>query len=74
MTKNKPGYSDALAELEAIVAEIENEEVEMDNLLEKVQRASFLIQHCRKQLRNMESEVKKTLAEIDVEKEDVSAN
>ncbi len=62
--KNIP-YSEALSELESIIADIEGEEVTMDDLLEKVKRASFLIQHCRKKLRGVEAEVKKTLADIE---------
>ena len=61
---NEITYSEALAELEGIVAAIENEEVEVDSLLEKVKRASFLLRYCKEKLRHTEAEVKKVLSEI----------
>lgn len=69
MKKNEPAYSEALAELEGIVGEIENEEVEVDRLLEKVKRASFLLRYCREKLRYTEEEVKKVLSEMGGEEE-----
>lgn len=65
MTKNRqPSYSQALKELETIIAEIESEEADIDVLAEKVKRAAFLIKFCRSRLRTTEDEVKKVLAEM----------
>jgi exodeoxyribonuclease VII small subunit len=61
--KSEMTYSAALAELEEIVSAIENEDVEVDSLLEKVKRASFLLRYCKEKLRHTEAEVKKVLAE-----------
>jgi len=58
-------YSQALNELEKIVAEIESEEVDVDALAEKIKRASFLITFCKGKLRTAEDEVKKVLSEIE---------
>ncbi len=61
MAEKKLTYSQASAELESIVKEIEQEDVEVDHLLEKVKRASFLIKHCKEKLRDTETEVRKVL-------------
>ncbi len=57
-------YSQALSELEKIVAEIESEKIDVDLLAEKVKRASYLIKFCRTRLRSAEEEVNKALAEL----------
>ena len=62
MAEKKLTYSQAAAEIEAIVKEIEQEDVEVDHLLEKVKRASFLIKYCKEKLRDTEAEVRKVLA------------
>ncbi len=58
-------YSQALAELEGIIGEIESEEVDVDALAEKVKRAAFLIRLCKEKLRGTEEEVKKVLLEME---------
>ena len=44
---SKPGYADALAELDAILRELETSDVDVDRLAERVARASELIALCR---------------------------
>ena len=70
MAENKLTYKKAVSELEAIVNEIENEDVDVDNLLEKVKRASFLINYCKEKLRDTEAEVKKVLSSLEENKEE----
>lgn len=41
------GYSAAVAELEAILREIEDDDVDVDVLAERVTRAAALIDYCR---------------------------
>lgn len=41
------GYGDAVAELEQILREIEDTDVDVDVLAERVQRAAQLIEWCR---------------------------
>jgi exodeoxyribonuclease VII small subunit len=41
------GYGEAVAELEDILREIEDAEVDVDVLAERVQRAAHLIEWCR---------------------------
>jgi exodeoxyribonuclease VII small subunit len=66
--KDKITYSQAIEELEAIVYEIENEDISVDQLSEKVKRASFLISMCKEALHTTEEEVKKILEELNQEK------
>lgn len=41
------GYADAIAELETILREIEDDDVDVDQLATKVSRAAGLIEFCR---------------------------
>lgn len=66
--KNETTYSEAIEELEAIVTEIENEDISVDVLSQKVKRASVLIGICRNALHTTEEEVKKILEELNQEK------
>ena len=50
-------YEAALAELEEIRTALENNEVPIDILAEKVKRASHLLQYCQATLRGVESEI-----------------
>ncbi len=57
-------YRQAIEELETIVSEIENEEISVDELSEKVKRASQLIVLCKTKLTKTEEEVSKVLEEM----------
>ncbi len=61
-------YKNAIAEIESIVEEIENETVDVDVLAEKVKRAAHLIKFCKAKLKTTDNEIKKVLKEF--EKED----
>jgi exodeoxyribonuclease VII small subunit len=63
----KPGYREALEEIESIVEEIESETVDVDVLAEKVKRAAFLIKYCKAKLKATDNEVKKILKEFEKE-------
>lgn len=63
--KKKPGYSEAIVEIEEILEQMENEEMDVDDLSEKVKRVSFLIRSCREKLLQTEIEVEKILKEMD---------
>lgn len=43
-------YQAAMAEIERILAELESSNPDVDNMIQKVQRASELIQLCRQKL------------------------
>jgi len=63
MSKSE-SYQQATEELESIVNEIENEEISVDDLSEKVKRASHLIRLCKTKLTKTEEEVSKVLEEM----------
>lgn len=65
--KNHISYKQALEELEKIVDEIENGEIDVDLLAEKVKRAAFLSQICKSKLRKTQEELDKLLSEIEQE-------
>jgi exodeoxyribonuclease VII small subunit len=62
--EKKISYTEAISELEAIVAEIEEGEITIDTLSEKVKRASELIRICKNKLTATEEDVNKILGEI----------
>lgn len=55
-------YTDAFDELQTIVSEIEQGEISVDELSEKVKRATLLIGACKAKLTATEAEVNKILA------------
>ena len=59
--ENKTSYSDAINEIEAILARFEREEFDVDTLAANVKRAAELIDLCRKKLRKAENDVAKAL-------------
>lgn len=61
----KISYTDAFAELQTIVNEIEQGEISVDELSEKVKRAATLIKICKKKLTTTEEDVNKILKELD---------
>ena len=62
-------YSDAFAELQQIVSDIEDGEISVDELSEKVKRASELISVCKKKLTSTEEDVNQILKELEAEDE-----
>ncbi len=59
------GYAEALAELDAILTELERDAVDVDVLARKVQRASALIRLCRRRIADARVEVELVVAELD---------
>jgi exodeoxyribonuclease VII small subunit len=47
---DEPGFADALAELERIVADLESDALDIDRLAEQVGRAAELVQVCRERI------------------------
>jgi len=68
MGKKVLKYSEALAELNAILEDMESETIEVDDLAEKVARASELISLCRAKLDTTEAQVKKIVKEFEEKK------
>lgn len=56
-TSDKMNYGEAMAEIERILASLQEENADVDTLAERVKRASELIAACRAKLRKAESDV-----------------
>ncbi|MCH5330256.1 MAG: exodeoxyribonuclease VII small subunit [Alistipes sp.] len=56
-------YTEAMAEIEKILAELRGENIDVDTLAAKVERAAKLIDLCKKRLHDSEAEVKKLFGE-----------
>lgn len=65
MPKKKQTYNEAIAEIEEILGRMESEELDVDELSEKVRRVSELVRFCRSKLKNTEEEVEKVLKEME---------
>lgn len=50
-------YTEAYEELQEIVKKMENADISVDDLAEKIKRASLLIRICKNKLQNTEEEV-----------------
>jgi exodeoxyribonuclease VII small subunit len=61
----EPNYTEAFEELQEIVSEIEQGEISVDELSEKVKRAAVLIKICKAKLSSTEEDVAKILKELE---------
>ena len=68
--KAQPNYKEAFEELQEIVLEIEQGEISVDELSEKVKRAAILIKICKAKLTNTEQDVAEILKELEQSSED----
>ena len=59
------GYADALAELEAILADLEDYGIDIDVLAGKVERASVLIRLCRDRIASARTQVDRIVADLE---------
>jgi exodeoxyribonuclease VII small subunit len=59
-----PGYADSLDELQEILASLESEATDVDQLVERVQRADVLIRHCRSRLDDARLRVEQVVASL----------
>jgi len=59
MAKKSISYNDAILEIETILDEIENNDVEIDYLSDKVKRVSFLLEACKYKLFKTEEQIEK---------------
>ncbi len=66
----KMNYTEAFEELQTIVSEIEQGEISVDELSEKVKRAAQLIKICKTKLTTTEEDVNKILKELDTASKD----
>ncbi len=59
MKKKEISFTVAFKELQEILVEIQNQEVDLDQLAERVKRARFLIDFCEKKIKGISMEIKK---------------
>lgn len=59
------GYAAALDELEAILGELEESDVDVDVLADRVARASELIRVCRERIGNAKMQIEKVVAGLE---------
>ncbi|HYQ59119.1 exodeoxyribonuclease VII small subunit [uncultured Draconibacterium sp.] len=65
MAAKKISYSEAMAEIEEILEKIENEELDVDELAEKVKRVSVLLKTCKDKLTKTNEQVEQILKEME---------
>ncbi len=65
MEEKKMSYKEAMAEIESIVAKLEDNQLDVDELSGRVKRVSELIAFCKSKLHETEEEVEKILKSID---------
>lgn len=64
-TSDGIGYADAMHELEAILDDLEDDDLDVDVLASKVERASSLIQLCRDRIGAARIQVERVVASLD---------
>jgi len=64
MAEKELTYTEAFKELQGIVSEMENSEITVDQLDNKIKRASELLKICKDKLFKTEKNVQKILEEI----------
>ena len=65
MEENKLSYKEAMNEIESIVSKLEDNQLDIDELSDKVKRVSELIAYCKSKLHDTEEEVEKILKSMD---------
>ena len=69
---SNPSYTEAFEELQQIVSELENGQISVDTLSEKVTRSATLIRICKEKLTATEDNVNEILAALDKNDEEES--
>jgi len=65
MAQKKQTYREAINEIEEILGNIENDELEVDDLVEKVKKVTELLKFCKDKLYKTQEEVEKALKEME---------
>ncbi|MDW3176769.1 MAG: exodeoxyribonuclease VII small subunit [Acidimicrobiia bacterium] len=58
-------YTSAVAELDEILLELEDEALDVDVLADRVERASTLVRFCRTRITSARTQVSKIVADLD---------
>ena len=72
MSTQEIGYADALSELQQILGELEAEDIDIDVLAVKVERAAELIRVCRGRINAAEVRVTEIVAGLDSQHDEPS--
>ena len=65
MSKKKPSYKEALARVEAIVAQIEQEAPDIDHLSDLVKEAMTQLKYCKAKLKATEEDLEKVMKDLE---------
>ncbi len=65
MSGKSISYKDAVNEIESILHQIENEELDVDDLANKVKRAYFLLKLCKEKLHSTEKDIGNIMKDFD---------
>ncbi len=65
MAKKEISYTDAIAEIEKILKDIDDGDLDVDDISEKVKKVSYLIKICQKKLHSTQLDVEKIIEKID---------
>ncbi len=67
MGKSNISYAEAIKQIEVILKKIESEELDVDELGDKVRKAADLLKLCKSKLHDTEEEIKKILDEMETD-------
>ncbi len=65
MSKKSISYTEAVKEIELILHQIENEELDVDDLSDKVKRAYFLLKLCKEKLHSTEKDIENIMKDFE---------
>ena len=63
VSKKKETYAEAMARLEAIVNQIDKNELDIDQLADKIKEANGIVAFCKEKLTRAEQDVEKMLSD-----------
>ena len=63
MAKKKETYAQAMARLETIVRQVDGNELDIDELVDKIKEANEIIAFCSEKLKKADTEIEKLLAD-----------
>ena len=65
MAQKKQTYREAITEIEEILSSIENDELDVDELAEKVKKVTQLLKFCKDKLYKTQEEVENVLKDME---------
>lgn len=68
-TDDRPNFTEAMAELETLVQELESDSLDVDELTARVARAADLVQWCRERIDQARFSVEEVLVRLDPDAE-----